>query len=101
MEKSKKRCTHCRRTFIPKRNPQQRYCGQKACKNARKQRWRQLKRRSDLDYRENQQRVNQAWQQNRRDYWRCYRGAHPDYVEKNRETTRLRKQKSKAVLFTR
>lgn len=92
MEKKQTSCRHCHRSFTPKRNPHQRYCSQSACQNARKQDWRRRKRSSDSDYKENQQRANQKWQQRHPDYWRNYRQAHPAYAKRNREQARLRRQ---------
>lgn len=92
MEKRKRCCTHCHLSFIPSRNIQQHYCGEQVCQNARKRNWRKHKRRSDGDYRENQQRANKKWQQHRSDYWHQYRESHPNYAQRNREQQRLRDQ---------
>jgi hypothetical protein len=97
MEKKQKSCSHCRRSFTPTRNPRQHYCSQQACQNARKYEWRKQKRSSDNDYKENQRRANQSWQQCHPDYWRNYRQSHPDYAQRNREQTRSRRQQKQCL----
>ena len=98
MDKTKKCCVHCHQSFAVKRNPKQQYCAQQACQNTRKRFWRKQKRASgDPDYRENQQRANQGWQQRCPDYWHRYREAHPDYVQRNRDQARRRKQKQQQL----
>jgi hypothetical protein len=96
MEKIKKRCKHCRHIFITKRNPQQSYCHQRCCQNARKLSWRHQKRRCDSDYQVNQRRVNQTWHKCHPDYWRRYRDKNPKYTERNREQSRLRQRKKRS-----
>lgn len=93
MEKTKRCCNHCHQLFLLKRNPQQHYCSQKVCQNARKHKWRRYKRANDPDYHANQHHANQEWQRRHRDYWKAYRKNHSDYTKHNREQTRLRKQK--------
>jgi hypothetical protein len=88
-----KNCVKCGDAFVVKRNPQQEYCGKPACQNARKNRWRQLKLKKDHDYRVNQKKADQHWHQRNTSYWRQYRAAHPNYVEKNRVLQRQRDQK--------
>lgn len=95
MEKEQTYCRHCYRSFIPKRNPRQRYCSEQACQNERKRDWRKQKRTLDDDYRENQQQANRQWQQRRPDYWRQYRKANPAYTQRNREQARLRRQQER------
>ena len=97
MEKTKK-CCQCHQAFIPKRNPKQHYCGKLACQNSRKYKWRKQKCACDRDYRENQRRANQHWQKRNPDYWRCYRETCVDYVKRNREQTKLRKQKRRQIV---
>jgi hypothetical protein len=93
----KKVCIHCHQSFIPKRNPYQRYCHQSECQNARKLNWRKQKRVADSDYRENQRRVNQSWQKRHPDYWRTYRQRNPSYAKRNREQTRMRQRKCRLL----
>ena len=87
-------------TFICKRNPEQRYCSQKACQNARKRVWRKQKRASDADYRDNQRQANESWRAGHPDYWRRYRERHPEYKERNRQQQHERDQRRKASRAT-
>lgn len=93
MRKTKKNCAHCHQLFVPHLNPQQYYCSQRACQNKRKYIWRKRKHADDIDYRINKRLTNKKWQRKRADYWRKYRAAHPEYVERNRQQQRLRDQK--------
>jgi hypothetical protein len=97
MEKIKKRCIHCRRSFTPCRNPEQSYCHQRSCQNHRKCVWRRRKQFDDSDYRENQRRANKAWQQRHVAYWQRYRIEHPDYTQQNRTQQHGRDQQRKGV----
>jgi hypothetical protein len=97
MQKVKQRCKHCQQSFIPARNPRQKYCYQRTCQTARKRDWRKQKRCLDSDYRENQQRVNQKWYRSNPDYWRQYRSTHQSYTDRNREQQRWRDKQRKEV----
>lgn len=88
--KRKRTCRHCRRLFIPVRNPQQQFCSRRFCQTARKSSWRREKRKNDSDYRSNQRRANQRWQACHPDYWKQYRAVHQKYVQRNREKQRVR-----------
>jgi hypothetical protein len=44
----------------------------------------------DPDYRDNQARAQRAWSERHREYWREYRGSHPEYRERNRQQQRVR-----------
>lgn len=89
-----KNCAHCHQSFIPCRNPEQYYCGNRACQTARKCLWRKQKH-TDPDYRENQRRANQAWHHRHPGYWKKYRTNHPSYTEHNREQQHSRDQRRK------
>lgn len=93
MRKIKKNCANCHQLFLPRQNPQQNYCSQRTCQNKRKYLWRKRKHAADPDYRINKQLSNKKWQRKRTDYWRKYRAAHPEYVERNRQKQWLRDQK--------
>lgn len=54
------RCRHCKKLWL-KRSAEQRYCGSKACQQARKNAWRRRKLEVDPDYRANQRASTQAW----------------------------------------
>lgn len=86
-----KRCACCGGLFRPRpQAPQQMFCAAAACQRERRRRWQQERRQSDADYRENQARAQRSWAQGRADYWRAYRLAHPQYVERNRTLQRGR-----------
>lgn len=86
-----KRCESCGEMFRPRPQvPEQGYCVDAACQRERKRRWQRDKRSADPDYRSNQARAQQAWAARHRDYWRAYRAAHPEYVERNRARQRQR-----------
>ena len=83
-------CKCCGKRITIKRNPQKVYCSDKRCQHYRKMSWRQEKMKNDADYRSNQYASNQRWQSKHTDYWRKYRARHPEYVERNRRTQRVR-----------
>jgi len=80
-----KRCAACGQSFRPRPQvPQQCFCAAPACQRERRRRWRQAKRQSDPDYRDNQARAQRAWSERHPDYWREYRSTHPQYEQRNR-----------------
>ena len=92
----KNRCANpdCRRLFLPDpRVKNQRYCNRKGCRRFYKRQWQRRKLKDDPDYRDNQQRAKQGWQEKNRDYWRRYRDSHPDYVNRNRLLQKERDRK--------
>ena len=66
-------CINCNYPFIPKRNPNQQYCGQSICQNIRKGIWRKERAKIDPDYLENQNAASKRWRKNNSQYWRQYR----------------------------
>lgn len=88
------RCAHCRHLFRP--NPRvknQRYCSEKSCQRARKNRWQREKMATDPDYQANQRDCLKNWRKRNRHYWRRYRSRHPEALERNRLGQRLRNRK--------
>jgi hypothetical protein len=82
----KRRCAACREWFTPSvRVPGQRYCGEERCQRARRRVWQKKKRRGDPDYRENEQRAQQARSEKHPEYWKQYRQKNPEYTQKNRK----------------
>ncbi len=78
-------CVHCSRGFSP--NPRvknQKYCGAKECRKARRNRMQRMKMAGDPDYRANQKQCQEQWQKNNPGYYKKYRGEHPEYAERNR-----------------
>jgi hypothetical protein len=85
------RCAACGRVFRPcPRVRDQKYCGEKECRGARRRRWQRAKRESDADYRDNQARAQGAWARKNGAYWQAYRTGHAHYVQANREKQRER-----------
>jgi hypothetical protein len=88
---STRRCLSCGRIFeILRHIPQQLYCSDPACQRERKRQWQHEKRKNDADYQDNQSRAQRAWLDRHPDYWRIYRGKHPEYAERNRVQQRIR-----------
>lgn len=82
----KRRCRCCGKTFRPRPQvPNQQYCSERACQNARKRAWQKDKRDRDPDYRENQRSAQRRWAARNPDYWRRWREGHPAYQERNRQ----------------
>ena len=68
------KCSHCRR--MRPRNPRvkdQKYCGERACQNARKNKWRKEKLRTDEAYREGVRESQNQWLEKNPNYWKQYR----------------------------
>jgi len=85
------RCACCKR--IRRGNPRvknQRYCGDKLCQQARKNKWQKEKQQIDPDYRANKKESQQIWKQKNPAYWKLYRRRHPEYCQRNRQTQRIR-----------
>lgn len=77
-----KRCAACGCAFHPRpQNPAQCHCSAPACQRERRRRWQRAKRRDDPDYRDNQQRAQQAWCRRHPDYWRQYRARTRQHAE--------------------
>ncbi|GAC1315587.1 MAG: hypothetical protein NVSMB28_00340 [Collimonas sp.] len=84
-------CAACGEMFQPRPQAlQQCYCSEKECQRARRRRWQRDKLKLDPDYQDNQARAQQAWSNRNSNYWREYREAHPEYVERNRTQQRER-----------
>ena len=85
----KKLCAQCGKKFLPRpQTPDQSYCSESQCQKARRKRWVDEKRKSDIIFRDNQARAQKAWMERNPDYWRKYREENPDYVERNRARQR-------------
>lgn len=90
-------CTCCgkQKAANPKLKGNQRYCGDPECQKARKAAWQRQKMASDPAYRANQKECQKNWRNHRplHQYQTQYRHNHSDYVERNRQTQRLRNRK--------
>ena len=86
-----RRCAACRKLFHPRpQSPEQKFCCATACQRERKRRWQKARRAGDPDYQDNDVQANRQWRSRHRDYWRAYRGKHPQSVIRNREKQRER-----------
>jgi hypothetical protein len=85
-------CVNCGTFFVP-RNRDQNFCTTPSCQRARKTRWEQTRRQSDIEYRKSRQLSQKKWQQNHPDYWKEYRQRHPEKVDRNRVLQKLRNRK--------
>lgn len=86
-----KQCAACGRPFqLRPQVPKQSYCSSPTCQRERRRHWQQNKLQTDHDYRDNQSRAQRAWMDRNPDYWREYREAHPEYVERNRDRQQAR-----------
>ena len=94
-----KKCPYCKTKFTPhpKVGKRQITCGALACKAALKsdnnRKWRQR----NPDYHRDYPRVKD-WLEQKPGYLKNYRESHPEYVEKNRATQRVRDKRKKLRL---
>ena len=87
-------CCQCGEYFIhDPRQKNQRYCSKKGCQRARKAAWQRKKMKSDPDYRANQKQSQSDWQNKNADYWKRYRGSHPEQANRNRHLQRIRNKR--------
>ena len=92
-----KQCVACSQQFQPRPQvPHQSYCSAPDCQRERRRQWQRLKLQADPDYQNNQSRAQQAWCQRNPNYWREYREANPQYVERNRALQQGRNAKASA-----
>jgi len=90
------RCANrsCRRLFLP--NPRvknHQFCDREVCQRVRRNRWQLQKMQDDPEYQKDQKESQQCWVEQNHDYWRKYRGQHPEYVERNRLLQKKRDKK--------
>ena len=82
----KRRCLCCGRLFTARSNvPNQQYCSCKKCQNARRQRWRKQKLKTDTDYRADQYAAQKRWCRKNPGCWHKYRSSHWGCCRRNRE----------------
>ncbi len=90
-------CLHCKQRC--KNNPRlkgtQRYCGERCCQQARKNRWEKDRLKNDPSYRSRRYALKTAWYKKYPGdrYQALYRQNHPDYVQNNVRTQLLRNKK--------
>jgi hypothetical protein len=90
-------CKGCGRQkpINPKLKGTQEFCGDHACQKARKAAWQMKKMTSDPDYYSAQKECMENWRKSRPldKYQSLYRRRHPEYVQRNRESQKIRNQK--------
>jgi len=93
-------CAQCDRLFLPcPTTPEQKFCGAD-CRRAKRREVQKERLAIDLDYRENQQRAQQAWRERNPDYMREYRKRRPGYVKRNRLQQGERNRRRQQVIET-
>jgi hypothetical protein len=91
-------CPYCQRSFAPSRfRPRQRVCNDSDCQRRRHREYRRQKIASDPVYRQSCLDSPQKWRAEHPGYWKQYRSAHPEAVERNRRGQQLRDQKRRLV----
>jgi hypothetical protein len=87
-------CHHCGKLILrnPRLKANQKYCGSKACQQARKNCWEQDKLKREASYVVLRKSQKKRWRKNRpvHEYQREYREKHPLYAETNRKQQLLR-----------
>lgn len=93
----KRRCRCCGKAFRPRPQvPDQKFCSERACQNARKRAWQRERRERDADHRENQRSAHKRWSARNPHYWRQWREGHPEYRERNRQQQTERNARQRA-----
>ncbi len=88
------RCRYCRQAFRPNRyHPQQQVCNEPACQSQRRSDYHRQKIACDPVYQQVCLESPRKWRKAHQDYWKKYRQAHPEQMERNRQQQRLRDQK--------
>lgn len=65
-----KQCAACGQVFRPRPQfPDQTYCSVPECQREQRRHWQQEKRRTDPDYRDNQNRAHKPWAEDNPEYW--------------------------------
>lgn len=99
MDMAMKHCEICGERFTPDARTRgfQKTCAQASCRRARKRRADQAWRAKNPGYSAGRAGKTRTWARGYPDYWRQYRAAHPDYVERNRKQSRERIRRSRLV----
>lgn len=95
---SERHCPFCFQPFQPSRcHPQQAVCSRPACQQRRRAANRKQKLMADPEYRQVCRDSARKWRDQHRDYWRQYRAAHPQAVERNCTQQRQRDQRRRLL----
>jgi len=95
----RKRCKAegCQDLFAPRSQCKgQKYCSKRGCQQKRKNKWQREKRKTDQDYRANDDDARRSWAEKNPNYSQRYRAGHPEYVEENRQKQRERNKRRTA-----
>ena len=85
------RCRFCLRHFEPSRfHPEQTACSDKPCQRQRRSQRRKQKLVADAEYRQVCRDSARKWRASHAGYWKQYRAAKPESVERNRTEQRQR-----------
>jgi hypothetical protein len=88
---SQRCCRFCQREFQASRfHPEQTTCSAKPCQRQRRSQNRKRKLALDAEYRQVCRDSSRKWRANHPGYWKQYRAAKPDAVERNRVQQRRR-----------
>ena len=91
------RCRCCGTIFRPRPQvPNQKYCSDRACQNARKRAWQKARRERDPDDRENQRCAQKRRPARNAHDWRRWREGHRVYRERNRQQQTERNARQRA-----
>lgn len=94
----KRPCKKCRRLFeVSPQRPDQEYCSEKECQQARKNAWQKRKMETDKDYCQNQKDAQKRWRKKNPDYYKNYRKKNPGYTEKNRKLQAERNRRKRSA----
>jgi hypothetical protein len=93
-----RRCRYCQQAFqIDLYHPQQQVCSQPSCQRQRRRDYHRQKIASDPVYQQVCLESPRKWRSANPDYWKKYRQAHPEQVERNCRKQRWRDQKRRLV----
>jgi hypothetical protein len=94
-------CHHCGKLILrnPRLKANQKYCGSKACQQARKNCWEADKLKRDPSYMVLRKSQKKRWRKNRpaHEYQKVYREKHPLYTETNRKQQLIRNKKTAGI----
>jgi hypothetical protein len=93
-----RRCRFCEKQFEPSRfHPEQTVCSEKPCQQRRHAESRKKKLSSDPEYRQVCRDSAHKWRVNHPGYWKQYRAAKPESVERNRVQQQQRDQRQRLL----
>jgi hypothetical protein len=89
-------CRYCQKSFQPSKfQPRQTVCSEPACQRQRRTEYHRNRLAADSEYRDGCRDSPRKWRARNRDYWKQYRSAHPEAVERNRQQQKLRDRRQR------